>query len=315
MLKEMEYVYAVYREKSFSRAAKKLYISQPALSATIKKVENEIRTPIFDRTTNPIRLTQAGEFYIRSIEKIMAIQDEMREYFDGISELGTGEVDIGSPSYFCIYVLPELVRTFREAYPGITVNLMEGGALDLSEKLKNEKVDLVLEVENLNETTFEETVWDCETIILAVPASFSVNREIKKYRFSFDEIRQGRHLSTRKQGVDVGLFAEEPFLLLKKGNDLYRRAIAICKKHGFTPSASLYLDQLLTCYFLVCEGKGVAFIRDSVIRFVEETDKVCFYKIDDELARRTIKLFCRKATPLSDAARRFFDFMREKTVA
>jgi len=60
MLKNMDYVYAVYLNQSFSKAAKALYISQPALSAAIKKVEVEVGTPLFDRGTNPISLTEAG---------------------------------------------------------------------------------------------------------------------------------------------------------------------------------------------------------------------------------------------------------------
>ena len=61
-----EYIYAVYEEKSFSKAAQKLYITQPALSTAIKKVEKKIGTPIFDRSTSPIGLTPGGEVFHRS---------------------------------------------------------------------------------------------------------------------------------------------------------------------------------------------------------------------------------------------------------
>ena len=60
MLKGMDYVYAVYQEKSFSKAAEKLYISQPALSNTIKKVEKELGLQLFDRSSSPVRATPAG---------------------------------------------------------------------------------------------------------------------------------------------------------------------------------------------------------------------------------------------------------------
>ena len=65
MLKEMDYIYAVYEEKSFSRAAKKLFVSQPALSNMVKKAEKEIGAPIFDRSTIPLTVTPAGEYYIQ----------------------------------------------------------------------------------------------------------------------------------------------------------------------------------------------------------------------------------------------------------
>ena len=65
-----DYIFEVYREKSFTKAANKLFISQPALSAAIKKIEKNIGHELFDRSSNPIKLTEAGEIYIKSIEEI-----------------------------------------------------------------------------------------------------------------------------------------------------------------------------------------------------------------------------------------------------
>ena len=91
MFSNPEYVYEVYKERSFSKAAKNLFISQPALSVTIKRIENRIGTPIFDRSTNPVGLTECGQKYIevikqymdldsaaclRSIEKVRALQQK-----------------------------------------------------------------------------------------------------------------------------------------------------------------------------------------------------------------------------------------------
>ena len=79
MFQGMEYVYQVYLEKSFSKAAEKLFISQPSLSANVKRVEQHIGYPIFDRSTKPLSLTECGAQYIKAIEKIKSIQNE----FDG----------------------------------------------------------------------------------------------------------------------------------------------------------------------------------------------------------------------------------------
>lgn len=81
MLKESNYIYEVYRCRSFSKAAEHLFISQPSLSAMVKRVEKEIGMPLFDRSCNPIQLTDAGRFYISHVEKIRQIQTEMEDYF------------------------------------------------------------------------------------------------------------------------------------------------------------------------------------------------------------------------------------------
>ena len=95
MLKEMEYVYAVYEEQSFSKAARKLYLSQPALSAAVRRAEAEIHTPIFDRSTNPIRLTAAGAYYIDAVKRILDIRQEMESYFDALAGECRGSVRVG----------------------------------------------------------------------------------------------------------------------------------------------------------------------------------------------------------------------------
>ena len=74
MLNEMKYVYEVYKEKSFSKAAKKLFISQPALSNMVRKAEKEMGAPIFDRSTIPLTVTKEGAYYIRTVEKILFLE-------------------------------------------------------------------------------------------------------------------------------------------------------------------------------------------------------------------------------------------------
>lgn len=69
MFQGMEYVYEVYKEKSFSKAAASLFISQPSLSANVKRIEKRIGCPIFDRSTKPLQLTECGRKYIESVER------------------------------------------------------------------------------------------------------------------------------------------------------------------------------------------------------------------------------------------------------
>ena len=76
----MEYVYAVYREGSFQKAADKLYISQPSISASVGRVEERIGIRIFDRSMKPLALTECGRQYIRYTEQILAMEREMSEF-------------------------------------------------------------------------------------------------------------------------------------------------------------------------------------------------------------------------------------------
>ena len=81
MFSYKDYIYAIYQERSFSKAAQKLFVSQSWLSSVVKKTEQEIKAPLFDRSTVPISMTEAGLYYIRQAEKIMAVEEETRRHF------------------------------------------------------------------------------------------------------------------------------------------------------------------------------------------------------------------------------------------
>ena len=295
----MEYVYAVYLNESFSKAAEELYISQPALSTAIKRVEEEIGIPIFDRSSNPIRLTSAGEYYIESIKNIMNLEKEMRSHFDNLLDNNRGTINIGGSSFFCTYTLPTIAQEFKAEHPDYTVNILEANADDLMKCLRSGIVDIILDVEKLDPKIFDSFVWAEEHILLAVPTSYEVNNHLEKYRLTFQDIASGRYLSEKHPKVNLKEFEKESFLLLKKGNDLHQRGLKMCRKAGFTPSVTMYLDQLLTSYYIARNGKGIAFVRAGVTRHLEATNKLFFYKIDDENSYRDIMLYYKNSHPLS----------------
>ena len=92
MFQGMKYVYEVYKEKSFSKAAASLFISQPSLSANVKRIENRIGSPIFDRSTKPLQLTEVGEHYIQAIEKIMDIENNLKNFIRDLGDLKTDAI-------------------------------------------------------------------------------------------------------------------------------------------------------------------------------------------------------------------------------
>lgn len=307
----MGYVYSVYLHKSFSKAAEELYISQPALSSAIKKVEEKVGLPIFDRSSNPVRLTPAGEYYIECIEKIMEIENEMKTYFKSFEDNNRKVINVGGSSFFCAYTLPAIVQEFKREYPDYTVNLMEANADDLIKCLRSGVFDVIIDVEKRDPKSFDSFVWAEEQILLAVPSTYDINDKLKNYRLSFEEVGSGNYLNDMYPKVSLKEFENENFLLLKKGNDLYQRGLKMCRRAGYTPKVSMYLDQLLTSYYLSNNGKGISFVRAGITRYLEQTDKLFFYKIDDENSVRKIMLYYRKSAPLSKVGTDFIEFLNE----
>lgn len=305
-----EYIYAVYREKGFSKAAQKLYVSQPWLSATIKKAEQELGLPLFDRSTNPISLTEAGRYYIERVEQIMAIEAEMEDRFKELQREANPELRIGTSMFFCTYVLPALLNDFSLAHPEAAITFVEGGSKSLTEKLLDGRLDFLLEAERPESNQITSIPWASEEIVLAVPASDPINRKLDQYRYSFKEFLQRAKPNGRRPSVPLAQFEEKNFILLKEGNDSHDRVLKICRNAGFDPQISLRVTQMMTAYYLVCEGQGVTFLRSTIPQHVVPTDQVVFYQLDDPLAVRDIYLSYtkRKASPMQQE---LIEFMKD----
>ena len=119
MFRTLQYLSEVHKEQSFSRAAEKLNISQPSLSLTIKKFEEQIGLQLFDRSTIPIRLTEAGKIYMEGVRQILAIENDLEVFLDDYDASRTGSLTVGTPHMFASYLLPNLIARFLQQFPFI----------------------------------------------------------------------------------------------------------------------------------------------------------------------------------------------------
>lgn len=306
MSKEIDSVYEVYKEKSFSRAAKNLYMSQPALSNVVKKVEAELGTPIFDRSTIPLTVTKDGEYYINAIIQIRQIQDNIRKYFRDLDNLKTGTLSLGGSSYFCSFVFPEMISHFNSHYPDVNINLVEGNISEIRQSLEDGSIDLILETAiPSDDERIESFFYKKEHIILAVPESFSVNRKLQPYQLKHSQISSGFYLDHSCPCVPFGSFRDVPFISMKPGNDIFHRSQDICRHFGFKMNTRMFLDQVLTSVNIAFSGAGAIFIRADIVKHIPDDGRVIYYKVDDLLTVRDIRWSVKKGRYLSKAAREF----------
>lgn len=310
MLKKMRYVYTVYEEKSFSKAAEKLFVSQPSLSCMVKKVENSYGITIFDRTTNPISLTPEGEYYIRTVEKILKLEDDMRHHLRECSNGFVGSICFGGSSFFCTVILSGLIKQFCSEYPNIRVDWLEMRNDELVSQILHKKIDFALEVDRLEAEGIDSIRFGSEEVILAVPAAFSVNEALRGSYFRPGTEEGGIHSIYDLEPVGVELFRDIPFVFLREGNDSYSRGLNICRNAGFKPDISMLVDSSMTCYRLAAAGNGAAFIRSTVLS-VEPSSRLCYYRIDDLLSIRDIMLYFR-AGGRSAAENTLLSFIKDR---
>ena len=301
------YVYEVYKEMSFSKAAKNLFISQPSLSAAVKKEEMQIGFPIFDRSANPIQLTELGREYIRSVEIIMDVEKGFEAYVNDLGDLKSGSISIGGTNYFISHVLPPLLSRFTAQYPLIHVELIEDTTSDLIDKLDAGVLDLLLDNRSLDPGVYGRRILQEEHLLMAVPAAFPSNQQAKNYALTSAGVKAGLHLSTRIVPVPMELFRDDPFLLLREGNDTRTRAMSIFRANRLVPHIKLELDQQVTAYNLSCYGLGISFIGDSLVQNVPEGENLFFYKLDSQNSVREVNFYFKRNRYMPKVVAKFLD--------
>lgn len=294
MFQGMEYVYAVYKERSFSKAAEKLFISQPSLSANVKREEQNVGYPIFDRSTKPVSLTEPGKRYIQMVQQIMAMQTEFAEYLNDLGNMRAGSLVLGGSSLYSSWVFPPLMGEFVKKYPHIQLYLVEASTMQLEKMLLNGEIDLLMDNCEMDENIFERRIFRKESLVLAVPGPLEINQKLKAYQISEEAIRNRTFLEDTVPTVNLKLFEGVPFIMLKSENDTGTRAVELCRRDGFEPDVLFELDQQMTSYNITCSGMGASFISDTLITSVSTVADVVFYKLDKEKSSRNLYFYWKK---------------------
>lgn len=295
MFNNFEYVYEVYKESSFSRAADNLYISQPSLSATIRKVEKRIGCKLFDRSTNPIQLTDCGREYIRAAEQVMDIQNRFEQYVNNWDELKTGSLSIGASSFFTSFILATVVADFKQKYRGVTINLVEAETSRLEQLLFEGKLDLIVDNFSFDSTIYDRRFFYKENLILAVPAKFIEGSEIEGDCLSSDDIIAGAHLSPATKCASFEQFAQMPCILLRNGNDTRDRFESMYQDINAVPNVILELDQLATSFNVVSQGLGISLVSDTLVNKVHPGNSVVYYAISSQKTQREIYFYYKRS--------------------
>ena len=296
MLSGMDYVYAVWQERSFSAAARRLFVSQPALSAAVRKVEKDLGLPIFDRSRSPLQLTDAGKAYIGAAERIYRIQKDLKRYCDDLAGLESGTLQLGGTNFFASCFLPPMIEAFSQKYPQIRLTVTESDSADLYNKLATEELDIIVDSGVYDASLYEILPFYTDHLLLAVPTALAVNRqmELAGAMLRREDVLAGRHRDGSAAAVSLAVFAGEEFLLLGRGNDMYRRSKGLFQANGIVPKVRLYLNQLMTAFHMARRGLGITFLTDTLVSIAAPTEDLVYYRLEGELAMRETFLAVKK---------------------
>lgn len=307
-----KYVYEVYKERSFTKAAQNLYISQPSLSARIKKIEEIIGEPLFDRSTTPLQLTEVGKVYIEVAEEITQIEQRVENYINDLAGLKTGNLAVGASTLFAAYVVPSLITQFNQKFPDVHIQLIEGNTAELEEMLGSNALDFVIDNYHYDSILYNKELYCEENILLAVPKHFAVNEELGMYQLSYKNIKNKNYLNQKYPAVPLGRFADLPFIMLTQGNDTRTRGDRLCRNVGFKPNIVLEFNQQSTAYMASSTQLGATFISDILVSQLPTFENLVYYKLDGEEAKRKVFFYYKTHKYKTRVMEEFIRMMHEQ---
>ncbi len=307
-----KYVYEVYKERSFTKAAQNLYISQPSLSARIKKIEEIIGKPLFDRSTTPLQLTEVGKVYIEAAEEITQIEQRVENYINDLAGLKTGNLAVGASTLFAAYVVPSLITQFNQKFPDVHIQLIEGNTAELEEMLGSNALDFVIDNYHYDSILYNKELYCEENILLAVPKHFAVNEELGMYQLSYKNIKNKNYLNQKYPSVPLGRFADLPFIMLTQGNDTRTRGDRLCRNVGFKPNIVLEFNQQSTAYMASSTQLGATFISDILVSQLPTFENLVYYKLDGEEAKRKVFFYYKTHKYKTRVMEEFIRMMHEQ---
>jgi DNA-binding transcriptional LysR family regulator len=302
VFQKKEIIYCIAKERSFSKAAQKLFIAQPSLSMLVRKLEEELGVPLFDRSSKPIRLTEAGEAYIRATEQIRQTEQDFAAYIAALNNMETGTLYIGSNQLLSSLVLPRYISAFMQKYPNIHLSLMDANSTQLENAITDGALDIVIDNSLLPNEQFLQRYLATEYLLLAVPAHFPENEACREYGLTYTDILENRHIE-KNRPVPLERFSQTPFILMNRDNDIRKQTASIFQQTNFTPKVLMEMDRLLTLYTYVQQGTAASLVSDTLVRHVhgEEQSNIVFYTLPTEFNKRNIyasykrNKFCSKA--------------------
>lgn len=263
-LDQLRYFLRVAERGNFTRAAGDLMISQPALSRSIQKLEDELGQPVFERKSRSVTLTDAGTLLQARAQQVLSILDDTRAEItdDGKS----GRIRIGAIPTIAPYYLPQVLRQFSKQFPDATVIVQENTTDNLIKSCTQGEIDLAI-------------------LALPIPAKYLEVEELFEEELFL--VLPPEHPLADKKSIRLADVEPYPFVLLDEAHCLSDNIVSFCRQRSFQPVAVEKTSQLAMVQELVSLSHGVSMIP-AMAKGVDESDRRLYRSFAGRTPTRTV---------------------------
>jgi len=238
-LNQLRAFYFAAKEKSVTKAAEILYVTQPAVTMQIKALEQTLEIKLFRKYGKQLELTEVGKVLFQYAEKIFGVVEQMEYALKGYMELSRGSLTIGTTRSFARHLMPGLLSRFQESYPGVKVILKEGSSQEIADGLLDFKYDL--------------------GIIGRLP---NPNR-LKVIPYTKEEfclVTSPQHKFAGKEEVSYEELKDEPIIIREQGSGSRYAILSLLRSKGIEPSVLVEAGSVEFIKEYVMKGQGLSFL-------------------------------------------------------
>lgn len=282
-LRDLEYFMAVVETGHFGRAAEMCHVSQPTLSTQIRKLEDELGTPLLERTSRRVVLTGVGREVAKQAKLVLAQVAQLKATATAVQGLLSGPLRLGAFPTLGPYILPDLMPLLREHAPDLKPYLIEEKTAELLTRLRDGRLDAAL---------------------LALPLDADDLKIAPLFREPFVAALPLNHPLARKRQLDVHSLADQELLLLEDGHCFREQALEICRRVG-AGEEEFNATSLETLRHMVAAGMGITLLPALATR--ENSAQLALVPFKSPAPERTIALVWRRGsagTPTLEALAR-----------
>jgi LysR family transcriptional regulator, benzoate and cis,cis-muconate-responsive activator of ben and cat genes len=268
---------AVAEEGGIGRAAARLHITQPPLTRQIHQLEEELGTPLLNRTARGIELTEAGALFLDEARNILALAGQAAERTLQAGQGKLGRIDIGIFGSGIFGIIPKMLLAYRQAYPEVNIVMHSMNKGEQVAALRQRRLNV-----GFNRLLQDEPDIDSE-VILMEPLYLAVNRN---------------HPLSREREVPWRELAHHPLVLFPSGTrpSFIDRVFELCQQDGFQPRVVQEVGDAVNAVALVASGFGICIVPESATNLKlpgivyrplkrvppPEVDLSCIYRLGDE---------------------------------
>lgn len=303
-IRNLEYFLAVAEDMNITRAARRLFISQQALSSRISMLEEELGVKLFERTPR-LSLTAAGECVRSAALEMTGTHKMLMQELNDLQSSCVGPLRIGISFFHSLYLMPKVLPDYCREHPLVEVTLLESTAAAMEDNLDSGGIDLMVTLTPIHHESFETVEIGCEKLCICVPRHVMDS----KYGGSADEMC-GKFAS----GVSLCEFFSEPMIMYDQREHLHMMLESFYAGHGEKMRILMRTRNLHTAYALSREGLGITvfpeyFLKSRFFAGRQPPDVYVFPLTDPGLTASLVTAYNRRRY-LSRAAREMIEAIR-----